>query len=530
MKCSAIASLAIVSTWTVLASGQTVSPGSVFVAEQPAPAPSVIRVDTPSAPKRVRKSNEAAKTQAALEPSVKPTNYRQEPTSPVPSTPTTANSAPIIQPPKDSPTLTNPDAVPMPQVADQAAPMIFGQPEGSTSGYATDMIGPIFPWSKCGSRVCGSVYIETPYIWFDARYLFGWFKKDFSPPLLTTGPVGAANPGALDDPQTTILYDGQKLNNQPYFGGSFNVGGWFDECQYFGGELSYFFFGQNDNGYITSVNGFPGTPGLYLPFENPLRDLAIFDSRQDVLIIGDSNNAEGFAKINSQSQLMGADGHFLFSFCRGMTFRCDALAGVRWLGLDESLTMETNTRMLAPAPFFNGNPPLAVDVGVRDRFSTRNDFVGADFGLKSRFVRDKWSLDLLTRVAIGGTHQIIRGDAFTGVTFPGFPTQFVRTGRLIGPANSGVFGNDIFSAVPEIGITFGYQATSWCRLNLGYNWVYWTNVVRPGGQVDPVINPRGVAVRGEFQTDLYEPQRPGVGYNQTDIWLQTITLGMLFTY
>jgi hypothetical protein len=521
MKRSVIVSLAAVAAGASLALGQSVRQGDLFVTETATPRPSVIRVDTPQPP---RPAPVKAKPAAQKQQPVQQTSYSGRDLEIEPVRPDSTPAAKTDDPPAATMKM---EMLPAPKVENSTPiPAVVGDGHDGPT-YSTDLIGPVFPWTKCGKRACGTVYIETPYAWIDARYLFGWFKKDQSPPLATTGPAVAANPGALDDPQTTVLFDGKHLHDQPYNGGYFTAGGWFDECQYFGGELGYFFFAEQDHGYITNANGFPGTAGLYQPFFNPLT------GTEDVFVVaqqGDPNGpVSGSTKITSQSRLQGADGHFLFSFCRGMSFRCDAIAGVRWLGLEESLTIEDNMQLRGP--FAGSGVLLPATVAITDRFSTRNDFIGGDFGLKSHFVNNCWSLDLLTRVALGGNHQVVRGDGLTGISFLGFPiVNFTRVGRFIGPANSGVFGNDIFSVVPEVGLTLGYAPTHWCKFTIGYNWMYWTNVVRPGGQVDRVVNPIGVPTRPEFQSNLYEPRRPGVGYNETDIWLQAITVGMQFTF
>ncbi len=516
MKRSVIASLAAVAIGGGMAFGQSNRQGNVLLTEDPAPPPSVIRLGPP--PKPV---NRPAPLQPKSDPKPQPvqkTTYNQ-----------VASPAEPLKPPVEAPKA---ELLPAPTITSTPTevPAIMSSSHQERPSYETRVFEPVFPWTKCGKRHCGTVYVETPYHWMDARFLFGWFKKDRSPPLVTTGSPDAVTPGALDDPQTTVLFDGSHLHDQPYMGGYFTVGGWFDECQYYGIEGGYFVFASQDHGFLSNADGRPGTPGLFLPFFNPLRDTTVFPSQEDVFTIAGGNNASGFVSVTSRSRLQGGDGHFLYSFSRGMSFRCDAIVGVRWMGLDEDLSIETNTRFVTPAPFFNGGPLVAVDVGVRDHIGTRNDFIGADLGFKSRFVKDCWSLDLLTRVAAGGNHRTIRGDAFTGVTFPGFPTQFVFTGRFVGPANAGVFTSDTFSVVPEIGLTFGYQATNWCKLTLGYNGMYWTNVVRPGGQVDRVINPIGVPTRPEFNTGLYDPRRPGVANNETDIWLQAVTVGAQFTF
>ncbi len=518
MKHRVIMSLAVVAAGAGIALGQTPRPGAILVTEDPAPPPSVIRVENPKNNQRPAPAQAKAKPP---QPKVQQATYVQEapmelvrPDQPPPAPPTpklVEQAPPKVDTPKA-------EMLPPPMPKDMPIKAVVGEACDDKSSYETNHFQPIFPWTKCGHRACGTVYVETPYFWFDTRYLFGWFKKDRTQPLVTSGPVGSAFPGTLDDPRTTVLYDGQRLHDQPYMGGQFAFGAWFDECQYCGGELEYFFFASQDTGSSATANGFPGTPGLYQPFFNPLT------GAEDVFTVAQPGDASGIIRITSRSDVNAAGGHFLFSFCRGMTFRCDALAGVRWLGLSEDLTMESNVRQF-------GTPNrLPNDVGILDHFGTRTDFIGGDFGFKSHWVNNCWSWDLLTRVAIGGNHQIIRGDGFTGVTQFGFPTQFVHLGRYIGPANSGVFGNDTFAVVPEVGISVAYQPTCWFKLKLGYNWMYWTNVIRPGAQVDRVINPIGVPTRREFQSDIYEPQRPGVAFNQTDIWLQAITLGVEFTF
>lgn len=544
MKRSVIVSLAAMAAGAGLAFGQSVRPGAVFVTEDPAPPPSVIRVDSKNNSNDTGNSdnNPNANRPAPAKPKKPPApksqpvqqaSFRQdvpaiEPVRPMPPVETpTVTPAPTVVPRSDE--------LPAPKIVHPSPiPAVVNEDHTDHSSYATNLITPTFPWTKCGKRACGTVYVDTPYFWFDARFLVGWFKKDQSPPLATSGPAGAAFPGALDDPQTTVLFDGTRLNDQPYFGGYFTAGGWLDECQYCGFELGYFFFGGQDKGFISNATGFPGTPGLYVPFFNPLT------GAQDAFAVSEQGNplgtVAGSLQITSRSQLQGGEGHLLFSFCRGMSYRCDAIAGVRWLELDESLTVNESIRLRGPIA--NSGEILPADVSISDRFSTRNDFIGGDFGFKSHFTNNCWSFDLLTRVALGGNHQIIRGAGQTGITFLGIPVSTVgitvpslmNVGRLVGPANSGVFGNDIFSVVPEVGVTVGYQPTHWCKFTLGYNWMYWTNVVRPGAQVDPVVNPIGVPTSTQFQSGLYQPPRPGVGYNETDIWIQAVTLGMQFTF
>jgi hypothetical protein len=358
--------------------------------------------------------------------------------------------------------------------------------------------------------------MPTPYFWANFNYMASWIKPDRTlQPLVTLGAPNAAVPGALDDPGTTVLFDGRSLHEQPFWGGRFNVGTWFDECQYCGLEGGYFFLGSQDRGFIASANGAPGLPGLYVPFFDPLTGI------QDAFVVAQQQRSSGIVEINSRTRVQGAEGHFLFSFMRGMTWRSDAIVGVRWLILDEEIVVQETIRLQDDA----------TTIGVLDTFTTRNDFIGLDLGFKTQFRRDKWFLNLVTRVALGGNNQQISNDGFTGATNTAGDSNVIRAGRLTGPANIGNFNNDIFAVVPEVGLTLGYQPRNWLRVSLGYNWMYWDNVVRPGGNIDPVVNPIGVPTSGQFNPNaLYEPRRPGVPYNLTDFWVQSVAIGIEVLY
>jgi hypothetical protein len=440
--------------------------------------------------------------------------------TPPPIVPSTPPEVKEIKPPEKSVEIPAPEMKPV-QTAPLAITELPANAVGRYPSYATDLIQPHFPWTKMGRRLCGTVYVDTPYVWLDAQYLWGWTKQDHAVPLVTSGAVNSANRGALGDPGTTVLFDGQQLQDEPYHGGKFMVGGWLDECQYCGIEGGYFFFASQDRGFIAGDNGYPGLPGLYMPYFDPL------SGSESAFAIADPGQASGVININSRTRVQGAEGHFLFSFARNLRMRMDALVGVRWLGLDEDLTIEQNIRQ-GPGNGF----VVSSDVGVFDQFGTRTDFIGADIGFKTHFERNFWSLDILTRIAFGGNHQVFRGLGWTGITFdlPDFGTPVTQGGRYVGPANNGIFSNDRFAIVPEIGVTIGYMPTHWFKFTLGYNWVYWTDVIRVGAQVDRVINPIGVPTSNQYQSSIYEPRRPGVAFNESDIWLQSITLGMQFLY
>jgi len=100
----------------------------------------------------------------------------------------------------------------------------------------------------------------------------------------------------------------------------------------------------------------------------------------------------------------------------------------------------------------------------------------------------------------------------------------------------------MISVVPELGINIGYQITDHLRAYVGYNVIYWSDVVRPGDQIDRVINTtqlpnptlvvNGVIVPPQPNTPLLNPalRRPAFSFNGSDFWAQGVNFGLEFKY
>lgn len=89
--------------------------------------------------------------------------------------------------------------------------------------------------------------------------------------------------------------------------------------------------------------------------------------------------------------------------------------------------------------------------------------------------------------------------------------------------------------MPEVGFTLGYQVCSWCRATVGYNFLYWSNVIRPGGVIDRGVNatyqPFSPISPTFTQNGVVAgvPARPAV-FNGSDFWAQGLTLGLEFRW
>src|SRR5262249_40022373 len=102
-------------------------------------------------------------------------------------------------------------------------------------------------------------------------------------------------------------------------------------------------------------------------------------------------------------------------------------------------------------------------------------------------------------------------------------------GLLALPSNSGRYHVGEFSAIPQIGLQLAYQFNPQVRAFVGYNFLYWSNVARPGDQVDPGVNPSQVpALRDGLHAT--GPARPASAVHETDFWAQGLSVGAEFRY
>jgi hypothetical protein len=98
------------------------------------------------------------------------------------------------------------------------------------------------------------------------------------------------------------------------------------------------------------------------------------------------------------------------------------------------------------------------------------------------------------------------------------------------PSNIGNFTRDQFAIVPEIGVNVGWHPTSHLRLFVGYNFLYWSNVLRPGDQIDRVLD---ITQIPNFNTNGTNPSpqlRPVVPFKDVGFWAQGATFGLELKY
>jgi hypothetical protein len=380
-------------------------------------------------------------------------------------------------------------------------------------------------------------------LWLDASYLLWWTKDNRVPPLVSRGVPPGSN--AIGPAQPTLLLPGSDGDWGARSGGKFDLGFWFCDNQKLGLEAGYFFLGTNRStlatGLEASATADPSVPPAPdPPGHNPDPDDHGNDHDNDGVHDHDHDHGHGhdnghghahghghghdddddpapasgvssppdpppgsFA-ITRSSFLQSADVNLLSNVCCACCYRIDVLAGFRYLELDEKLQVTQN---------FMSTDGAEDDVW-NDEWHTRNQFYGGQLGGRARFCRESFFADVGAGVALGVTHeQVDISGGLTQTTFSpgvdafGNPIVVAQVSRTNGGLLSqpGSSSRDRFAVVPEVNVDAGYEFNRFCRASVGYNFMYWSSVARPGNQVGGV--PRA-----------------------TDFWAQglTFTLGLLF--
>lgn len=337
------------------------------------------------------------------------------------------------------------------------------------------------------------------------EYLMWGISGHDVPPLVTGSLSRRVGAGRLGSPGTIIAYGGN-VGQDALSGGRFTGGLWFGAGKRIGIEGNGFFLGPETT---RSSFGSQGTPGVFRPFFNAQRG-------EDALRIAFPGQVSGVSIVDVTSQMSGAEANMLFKCYTGDVFRLVFLGGYRYLTLDETLQITDHVRTLPPTV------PTTTTLRI-DRFMTQNRFNGGQVGLQGDFNLHRFTIGLSGKLAMGGVTQTLDVDGVT-LTNNGRRVRQQPGGLLAMPSNKGRFQTNHFALVPEFGVTVGYQVTDWMRLYAGYNLLYVGNVIRPGEQIDRVVN------RSQITPRPRGAQRPILPFDTTDFFAHGLTAGLEFKY
>ena len=453
----------------------------------------------------------------------------------------------IIQPPLDGQVALAPiygetacDALPMGACGCESAscdggcdggcssPSCCNYSAGSCNSCCGELCGPE-TW-----RPCVTLCLPTDG-WVSLEYLAWWQDGMELPPLVTTSTnpnIAQADAGVLGRDTTRILFGGEEALTDNFSGGRLRFGFWLDKCHTWGVGAEYFQIGSESESFFGNSNG---NPILARPFVNI--NPATGSPREDselVAFAGPGNTrVSGSVSARAESELVGGGFHFrrlqgcsegcnrwLFDSCeQPYCSRTEMRIGYRYMQLTESVGVTENLTGISPQANFD----------INDHFRTQNKFNGIDVGWNYRQTRNHWTIDGQLRLGVGVTHQrvdingntVISGDA----TNPGRQT-FVG-GLLAQPSNIGSHDRTEFSVIPEFNVNLGYQLNDHWRAMVGYTFIYWSNVVRPGEHISRDLNPGQLP---PAQDPLDGLARPEFAFDSVDYWVQGISTGLEYRW
>jgi hypothetical protein len=330
-------------------------------------------------------------------------------------------------------------------------------------------------------------------LWFRGEYIAWWTKTTNYPALVTSG--------------TQALYSGSAGDPGTHSGGRVNMGYWFTPCHETGLDVTYTFLGNTAATFYSDdkINANLGRPYYDVNPNDPL------NPRETALVIAAPNVATGSITVTNAQELNFMDALFRCSVLQDCCRQFDFLFGYRYGRFVENLDIDGTS-----------NSALGFTTRKTDEFAARNEFNGFEMGMVSTTRYCRWSLDVLTKLALGSTHSRVNiaGNTYINNTLTG------SGGLLALPTNSGVSDLTSFSVMPELGLTLGYDLNCRCKITFGYTFLYWSGVMRPADQIDTMVNSSQAPPNRQL-TGIPAPERKAIA---TDFWAQGFNVGLGYRY
>ncbi len=338
----------------------------------------------------------------------------------------------------------------------------------------------------CDDYGWGSLLWPHPRLshWGSVEYLVWWRKGTALPPLVSTGPLNAAG--------ATVFFGDRDYEFGPQAGGRVTLGTWLDDQECFG--IGGRFFGLGDGRIDFQRTGGPND-AISRPFINP-------DGTQNAFDVTGVTPPGGAIDIDVQSEVYGGDALFRKRIECDCDGRLDFLFGYQFSRINEAIDIRTRTT-LPPGP------PAALN--IFDTFDASNEFHAGVLGLQAEFDRGPYVLSVLAKVGLGNMNHTV------DISGGGNPAPL--QGLLAQTTNIGEHTQDDFAISPEVNLNLGYRATEHLELSVGYSMIYWSRVVRPGDQIDLVVDTTAPLVN-----------RPAFNFDTTDFWVMGLNFGCQWSY
>ncbi|GIW82510.1 MAG: hypothetical protein KatS3mg105_4317 [Gemmatales bacterium] len=365
---------------------------------------------------------------------------------------------------------------------------------------------------------------------FGADYLRWWMKKDQHRDLLFTT-NGITNPatnfGALGQSATVREFGGDEFSTGHLNGVRVTLG--YVPETFYPIELSGFWvetgktYARNSGG-----GGFPLVARSIFQIQPPITPPEV------VFVTSFPDFAAGGWAVDGNTNFYSAEFNFLPNLYNTLDTNArtvDLQFGPRFVLMNESLDVLQFTGAISPQTLvnFGGNSfTQPHTIFASDNFFTRNAFYGGQFGCRTSFSLWHVNVQLKGNIAVGYTEQVVNISGRSTIVGPSI-TQTQFGGIQAVASNFGRVQREKITFIPEFAFNLEYPLFNSFRLYVGYHFLYWSSVVRPGEQFDRVVDVRQVPTDAAFQPN-FVGSRPGNFFRRSSLWLHGLNLGAAFTF
>jgi hypothetical protein len=429
-------------------------------------------------------------------------------TSMLASTPLLAQGPALLGTPVAAPAVAAPAVTPGPAPSATPAPSTAQAPADFAPPAPYVVPQPSPPPPPMVSGFSGPPILDRPLpaqllpyrVWVRPEFLIWWVKGTPLPPIAAVTDNSGNSQTAIGDGTT---------NFGALSGFRIGFGAWFDDAAHIGFDSSFFGLERavNHQAVISDDNG---GPAIGLSFVNA----APGQSGEFLQMLSIPGAFAGDVFVRSTLEMSGAEINAAFCLVRTGCFELTGLVGFRYLEMNENLFIDADSTDVASGGFLS----------LSDHFATHNQFYGGQVGAKMSWQTGRFSVDGAAKLALGGTQNRVD---ITGFSFDSFGNSTVG-GFFAQPSNIGRFTSSSFSVVPSVELKLNYQIGAFTRFFLGYDFLYWNQVVRPGDQVDRNLNltQSALLTGGPF----VGARSPTPLMSRSDFWAQGMTIGFEFRF
>ncbi len=345
---------------------------------------------------------------------------------------------------------------------------------------------------------------------FGAEALVWWLQDSPVPlPVVTDGTAGR--------PNTQVLLGDRALSTGANTG--LRLSGAYALTNHSGLEGNLFYFSSRSAGASIASSGQIGSTNLIVPY------IDATTGRESGTELSLAPVYSGAAAEQVTNKLLGAELNAMWALAPSESWKTDLIGGFRYLSLQETYTLSTQSPDL---PAF-GNSTW----DTTDRFATTNNFYGLQAGVRGHYDQGPFFADGSVKVALGAMTQgvNISGSLVTNSFTDGGPAQTFPGGYFALRTNIGDYSHTAFAVVPEVALSLGYRITPTAAIVFGYSFLYASNVVRPGNQINRTVNTsQSVAYTQDTEAHLIGVPQPSFKFNDSGFWAQGINVGLVLRF